>query len=302
MKIRLLIILLLIIKSSFGQEFTDLTGDYLGQPLPGEIPQVFARGIVSDIYLQHSAPTFSPDGNEVFWWTTKIDTMKEIKASLRTMRRINNKWTKPERTPYLGEPFFSPDGKMLYLAAVDGPNYLERQENGWSEPKSNGIVANYPEIEMVYWPSITQNGTLYFNGHAEGFKFDIALYKSELINGEYTKPELLPPNINIPGDGMLNQTAYIAPDESYLIYCSRSFTPIDDHGDIYICFKQPDGSWSDRIKLDIRINTEGMERFPSVSPDGKYFFFTRYGQQYNEDVYWMRANFIDCLKEKIMTK
>lgn len=293
-----IITLFLLVKSSFGQEFTDLKGDYLGQPLPGETPQVFARGIVSDIFLQHSAPTFSQDGNEVFWYTTRIDTIEETQASLRTMQRVNNRWTMPEMTPYLGEPFFSPDGKKLYLSALDGPNYLERQENGWSEPKSNGLVARFPEIKMVYWPSITQNGTLYFNGHAEGYRFNIALYRSEHINGEYTKPELLPPHINIPGNGMLNQTAYIAPDESYLIYCSRSFTPVDELGDLYICFRQSDDSWTDRIKLHESINTKGEERFPSVSPDGKYFFFNRSSPGYSEDVYWVRANFIDNLREK----
>lgn len=297
-----IIILFLVVKSLIGQEFTDLKGDYLGQPLPGDTPLVFARGIVSDTLLQHSAPTFSPDGNEVFWWSYYYGGEK-TQYFHKTMRRVNNRWTKPEISPFLGEPFFSPDGKILCLTALDGANYVEKQKDGWSEPKSNGLVARFPEIKMVYWPSITRNGTLYFNGHAEGFRFNIALYRSELKEGEYTKPELLPSHINIPGDGMLNQTTYIAPDESYLIYCSRSFTPVDEKGDLYICFRQPDGSWTDRIKLDDKINTKGMERFPSVSPDGKYFFFNRYvDSEYDEDVYWVSANFIDRLRDDSRVK
>ncbi len=295
----LIIFLILIVTSSFGQQFTDLYGDYLGQTPPGDTAVVFARGIVSDTLLQHSAPTFSPDGNEVFWW---ISTPKNHVNKQQTMRRVNNRWTIPETTPYLAEPFFSPDGKRLYFSALVGPNFIEKQENGWSEPKSIGLVARFPEIEMVYWPSITRNGTLYFNGHAEGFKFNIALYRSELVNGEYTKPELLPSHINIPGEGMLNQTAYVAPDESYLIYCSRSFTPVDEKGDLYICFRQSDGSWTDRIKLNESINTKGDERFPSVSPDGKYFFFNRYTPGYSEDVYWVSENFIDILRKESKVK
>ena len=65
----LIIFLILIVKFSFGQKFTDLYGGYLGQAPPGDTPVVFARGIVSDTLLQHSAPAFSPDGNEVFWWS-----------------------------------------------------------------------------------------------------------------------------------------------------------------------------------------------------------------------------------------
>ena len=49
----------LIFSSSFGQQFTDLTGDYLGQIPPGETPVVFAPGIVSTVYMEHRAPAFS---------------------------------------------------------------------------------------------------------------------------------------------------------------------------------------------------------------------------------------------------
>lgn len=292
----LIIFLSLIVRFSFGQEFTDLYGDYLGQASPGDTPVVFAREIVSDTLLQHSAPAFSPDGNEVFWWSFYYG--KKTLYFHKTMRRVNNRWTMPEISPFVGIPFFSPVAKRLYCCTLEDPNYFEKQEDGWSEPKSVGIVARFPQIKMVEFPSISRNGTLYFNGYAEGFKFNIAIYRSELINGEYAKPELLPSHINIPGDGMLNQTPYIAPDESYLIYCSRSFTPVDDEGDLFICFRRPDGSWTDRIKLDESINTKGMERFPFVSPDGKYFFFNRYDPVYDEDVYWMSAGFIDSLREK----
>lgn len=296
----LIIILVFTIKASFGQEFTDLKGDYLGQPLPEDTPVVFARGIVSDTLLQHSAPAFSPDGNEVFW--SSFYYGEKTLYFHKTMRRVDNKWTMPEISPFVGIPFFSPVGKRLYCTTLDDPIYFEKQEDGWSEPKSAGVVARFPQIKMVEFPSISRNGTLYFNGYAEGFKFNMAIYRSELINGEYTKPELLPSHINIPGDGMLNQTPYIAPDESYLIYCSRSFTPSDDKGDLYICFRQPDGSWTDRIKLDDQINTKGMERFPSVSPDGKYFFFNRHDPKYEEDVYWVSASFIDRLRKESKVK
>ncbi|RKD90475.1 TolB-like translocation protein [Mangrovibacterium diazotrophicum] len=290
--------LFLLVKSSFGQEFTNLYGDYLGQTPPGDTPEVFARGIVSDTLLQHSTIAISPDGNEVFWWSFYYG--KQTKYFAKRMRRIDNRWTVPGLSAFLGEPLFSVDGKKLYFSSLQGPQYVERQETGWSEPKSLGIIEHFPEIKMVEFRSVTQNGTLYFNGYAEGYKFNMAIYRSELVDGQYTKPELLPSQINIPVDGMLNQTPYIAPDESYLIYCSRSFTPIDDQGDLYICFRNSDGSWADRIKLDESINTKGMERYPSVSPDGKYFFFNRHDPVYEEDIYWVSASFINRLREKIM--
>ncbi len=284
-----------------AQKITDLKGDYLGQPLPGDTPVVFARGIVSDNYQQHGVPTFSPDGNEVFWQTNRLDNEKEWIVSTMTMHRVGDRWTAPEISPYGSGPVFSPDGKRLYFGSKkegDDLSFVEKQGNGWSKPKSVGLVTRFPEVRFAYFPSIASNGALYFMGYQEGQRSNISIYRAELINGEYVKPELLPPGINTPGDSILNWTPYIAPDESYLIFCSRRITPKDDYGDLYICFRQPDGSWTDRISLGEPINSKELERFPAVSPDGKYLFFTRDTPGYDEDVYWVSAGIIEKLKAK----
>jgi len=69
MKYRFLIIILfLIVKSSIGQEFTDLKGDYLGLKPPGLLPEVFAPGIGSDTsWREHCQVAFSPDGKYLFF-------------------------------------------------------------------------------------------------------------------------------------------------------------------------------------------------------------------------------------------
>jgi hypothetical protein len=41
-----------------------------------------------------------------------------------------------------------------------------------------------------------------------------------------------------------------------------------------------------------------MERFSTVSSDGKYLFFTRDTPGYDEDVYWVSAKIIDDLKKE----
>jgi hypothetical protein len=46
------------------------------------------------------------------------------------------------------------------------------------------------------------------------------------------------------------------------------------------------------------INTNTTERFPAVSPDGKYLFFTRWTPDHDEDVFWVSAKIIDRLREK----
>jgi len=304
MKKYLFLLLLGFISFINAQEFPVLKGDYLGQTPPGNIPVIFARGIVSSDDKEHWAPRFSPDGNKVFWWSIRQVNDKWLDFH-KTMRRVEGKWSAPEVSPFDNAPIFSPDGKRLYFGSKnEGEDlyYVEKEGNRWSKPKSLSLVTRFPEVRFAYFPTITRNGTLYFMGYLEGQRSNIAIYRSQIVNGEYVKPELLPKNINTPGDSILNWTPYIAPDENYLIFCRRRITPKDDYGDLYICFRQPDGSWADPVSLGEPINSKELERFPYVSPDGKYLFFTRDtnlpGYVYDEDVYWVSAKIIDRLREK----
>jgi len=281
-----------------------LKGDYLGQSLPGERPVLFARGIVSTDDKEHWAPRFSPDGNEVFWWSIRQEREDKWLDFHQTMRCIGGRWTAAEVSPFAGAPIFSPDGKRLYFASAqegDDLTFVERQGKGWSKPQPVGLVSRFPAVRFAYFPAIAGNGTLYFMGYLDGQFANLGIYRSEYTNGAYAKPELLPLNINTRG-GTRNWTPFIAPDESYLLFCSTRGLPESDQGDLVISFRQPDGSWTDPVSLGEPINSGELERFPAVTPDGKYLFFTRDtnlpGYVYDEDVYWVSAAIIEKLKAK----
>ena len=277
--------------------------DYLGQTPPGDTPVVFARGIISTEYQEHGAPAFSPGGKEIFWQTNRQDNEKKWIISIMTMKLVENKWTAPEISPYSSGPVFFPDGKRLYVGSKGegaDPYFVKKQKNGWSEPESLCLVSRFPELKFAYNLSITRNGTVYFLGYApadSGLWNNYAIYRTELINGEYVKPELLPATINAPGD-ILNWTPFIAPDESFLIFSSSRGTSVNDQGDLYISFRLPNGYWTDAFNLGSPINTNRQERIPVISPDGKYLFFSRDTPDYDEDVYWVSAEIIGKLKAK----
>lgn len=54
---------------------------------------------------------------------------------------------------------------------------------------------------------------------------------------------------------------------------------------MYISFNK-NGTWTKAINLGPKVNTEKTEMCPSVSPDGKYLFFHRGGED-DGDIYWI---------------
>jgi hypothetical protein len=99
------------------RETAPVAGNYLGQTPPGATPEAFARGIVSmEATNEHSAPSFSPDGNEVFWWANRYPDPGPPLSM--TTKRENGRWSAPRATPFEATmPAFSPDGRRVYFNA-----------------------------------------------------------------------------------------------------------------------------------------------------------------------------------------
>jgi L-ascorbate metabolism protein UlaG (beta-lactamase superfamily) len=285
-------------------DFHRLAGDYFGQPAPGATPQVFARGVVSSDLQEHGAPAFSPDGNEVVWSSNRRpgpDNEQWIGAVM-TMRRENGRWSAPY-VPELDHVLaFSADGRRAYFTVPPAPggpsvpdiSFVEKQSSGWSEPKSLNLVARYSELRFAMGSAVARNGNLYFLAYTPGPLNDYGIYRAELVNGEYAKPELLPRSINLPP--FLNWTPLPAPDESYLLFSSNRRDPDHDAGDLYISRRLADGSWTDPVSLGEPVNTDRQERIPVISNDGKYLFFSRQTPDHEEDVFWVDAATIPALR------
>ncbi len=283
----------------------DVTGPYLGQTPPGDTPVVFARGIVSTDGLEHSPAVFSPDGNEVYWITARPPgpNNSDWLSQAMTMRRENGRWSVPYVAPY-DITMLSADGRRGYFRSLEDNDIwvVEKDGDNWGKPKCLNFVTQHPELKLAADPSIAYNGTLYFVGNAKGLRTrnKYGIYRTKLVNGEYAKPELLPPSINMPG--FLNWTPFIAPDESYLIFSSDRRGQFGE-GDLYISFHNIIAdTWSEPINMGGPINTGSQERLPGVSPDGKYLFFTRWTPDHNQDVFWVSAKVIYELKRKYEMK
>ena len=80
--------------------------------------------------------------------------------------------------------------------------------------------------------------------------------------------ENLGPNVNTIYD---EGDAFIAPDESYIIFSSQDRSDSIGGQDLYIAYRKADGSWTQAKNMGESVNSESGEICPSISLDGKYF-------------------------------
>ena len=302
-----IVLLILIATNSFAQQFTDLYGDYLGQAVPTDTPYVFAPNLISTKHLEHSSAVFSMDANIVVWCSIQENIKK-----LFQMQRINNRWTEPELLDLFNDscaiwsdgPIFFPGTNKLFFNTPRKKSdsldvWLEVKSRIWNAEYTNGSW-NEPLIydglvnSDIGQISFTKDSTIYFLGKMEGAWHEIGIYYSKYSNGKYETPEPMPLEIN---ESFQNWTPFISPDESYLIY-SKCVNQ-GDYGDLYITYYDEQiNKWSIPQALGEPINSWAQERFPYVSPDGKYLFFTRWTEENDQDVYWVSSDIIDRLRQE----
>jgi hypothetical protein len=260
--------------------FPVLEGPYLGQEPPGLEPRLFAPGIASTGLATRDVAV-TPDGTEIYFGVT---------AGPRTMimvtRQVDGRWTEPVVAPFSGkyldiEPTISHDGqKFFFLSTRPQPHQeekpgwvyqdiwvMDREGDHWGEPYNLGAPVNSEAPE--YFPSVTTDGTLYFT--REGSDRVSVTYRSRLLDGVYSEPELLGPEVNC-GSNRFN--VFVAPDETFAIVPAMGREDGLGGVDYYVVFRSDDDTWSEPINMGDAINQpEGREWSASLSPDGKYLFF-----------------------------
>ena len=260
-------------------DFPKLEGSYLGQKPPGLTPKIFAPGYVSTEHRDYSG-FFTPDMKEFYFTRRNKDTGKWW---LVVFKSEKNQWHESVVGPRVGRPIIAPDGKIMHL----GKHYMERTKTGWSEVKTLGAMFDRDDWGIMRL-SASANGTYVF----DDYKNNDVIRISTIKNGKRQQPKLMSTMIN---SGKWTAHPFIAPDESYLIWDSEKEDGYGDK-DLYISFRQPNGSCGEAINLGNKINTDGVEAGAYVTPDGKYFFFNRHEIGGNGDIYWVDAKAIESFR------
>ncbi|MBQ4852188.1 hypothetical protein J8L98_23755 [Pseudoalteromonas sp. MMG013] len=252
---------------------------YLGQKPPGLTPKIFAPNLIKKGF-RAAAAAFSPDLKE-FYFRRRGGEYK--KNTLVFIQYKDDQWVESVLPPRAGQPFISTDGQVLHL----GKTYRERVGSGWSEVKSLGAPFDDMPIMRL---TASSKGTFYFD---EATEIGNIRY-SRLVDGKRTLPQSVSKEINT---GKWTAHPFIASDESYIIWDSEREEGYGDN-DLYVSFKQSDGTWGAAINLGDKINSKHQDSYGSVTPDGKYFFFHRsYGSRGEKaDIYWVDAKVIESLR------
>lgn len=261
---------------------------YLGQKPPGLTPIPFAPGLVStEIYEYDGA--FTPD-MKAFYFIRRGEENKKSAFYEYKYNEINGMWEKSEvASPWIGRPVIAPDGETMHL----GDRYLKRTESGWSELQKLEPPTVSNDSMYIMRLSSSAKGTYYFDTYMESDSTFPIRY-SRLIDGKHEEPIALP-KVNT---GAFLSHPFIAPDESYLLFDAVREDGFGD-SDIYISFKQKDNTWGNAVNLGDKINTNAWEASASITPDGKYLFFSRnVGSDdfENVDIFWVSVQALENLR------
>ncbi|MFD1316639.1 hypothetical protein [Namhaeicola litoreus] len=235
----------------------------------------------------HSVRDFSmsENGNEAF--LTIQSPFQEI-SQIVYIKKEKNKWSEPKLMPFSDsfmymEPFLTADGKRLFFVSDRPLNdsikvkkdfdiwCIERnnQDAEWSKPKNIGKPVNSDLDE--FYPSVSENGNLYFTMVAPIGLGKDDIYFCKWDNGKYANPVLLSESINSAG---YEFNAFISKGEDFILFTKYNEKDGYGSGDLYISKKDAYGMWENAKNIGEPINTKFMEYCPFYDEKNEILYFT----------------------------
>lgn len=249
-------------------------------------PEVFLPGLVSLPEQEEYRITFTPDGRTAFWAVGEVFFPFSRQATVVYSEWSQGRWSEPRVAPFSGvysdlDPFFSPDGRRLFFSSIrpvggvereDSELWVvERQGNGWGEPRHLGDAVNSTSDEL--YSSVDSDGTLYFGSDRPGGYGLWDIWRAyPRGDGTYGPAENLGPAINTEG---MDFNPAITPDGGTLLFTSIGRADGYGYGDLYAA-RGHWGRWRPARNLGPTVNTALDEYHPSLSPDGRTLYFARH--------------------------
>ncbi|MCY1018059.1 TolB family protein [Pyxidicoccus sp. MSG2] len=254
-------------------------------PRETHAPEIYGAGLFTtgawDFFL-----AFSPDQKRVLF--CRADEQFEQYEIFETRLGEDGHWSTPVKPRFATEwsnadPHIAPDGRSVFFIS-NRPHPGEtaarathdlwvaslQADDEWGE--ATRLPSPVNDANTDEWsPAVAANGNLYFGAERPGTHGDSDLWVSRLVDGVYQPPENL-------GDAINTRAAevepWIAPDERYLLFSALRRADGVGSYDLYVSQRLPGGGWEKARLLGGGINSPDRDFNQSVSPDGKWLYFS----------------------------
>ena len=293
---------------------TNSYNSYLDQKPQGITPELFAPSIVNTDSIEINT-VFNSSFTEVFF-TRIIDGSFVIHHS----ELIDGNWTAPQPIQMYSDqdansvaidPSITQDGNTMYFLGI---NPEDRSNNSYPDIYRSQKIddqwqvaskVEYPISTEEYaesYPVVVADGSLYFTSDRPDSFGKRDIYRAQYLgDGKFDTPVNIGSEVN---SEKSERSTYVSPDESFLITAN---TYTDEKG-FAVSFKK-NNKWQTPIYFDLGepLVKDWIYFCPYMSPDGKYFFFSRRYSDPPEsgwkgatkgEVYWVSADVIFNLKRK----
>lgn len=281
---------------------------YLGQKLPGDTPELFAPSIVNTDSIEINT-VFNSSFTELFF-TRIIDGSFVIHHS----ELIDGNWIVPRPIQLYSnqdaksvaiDPSITQDGNTMYFLGIS-PEELSNNSkpNIYKSQKTKGkwqiaSKVKYPVSTDEYaesYPVVVADGSLYFTSDRQDSFGKRDIYRAQYLgDGKFDTPVNIGSEVNSEKN---ERSTYVSPDETFLITAN---TYTNEKG-FAVSFKK-NNIWQTPVYFDLGepIVEDWIYFCPYMSPDGKYFFFSkRYSNPPNSgwkgvakgEVYWVNADVV----------
>jgi WD40 repeat protein len=279
----LMLSLLACLPPAQGQTAQPAASAAAGAVFIGPAPQIFSPGVISGP-ANDGSPTFSPDGNTLYFTRSTAGWGVILES-----HQSHGQWSEPAVAPFSGEwsdssPGMAPDGSYLVFVSLRpkempkaGEKAAGRRANlyrvnrvgsDWSEPERLPDTVNVGN--SIWKPSIAADGTIYFVAiDAKGGK---RLYSSQHKNGAYQPAQPL----SFSDGGTSDVDPEIAPDGSFLVFCSSARLKDDPKDHMFIVLKKA-GEWGPVTPIRYQGDEAGgysTDDEPHLGPDHRTVYFS----------------------------
>ena len=196
----------------------------------------------------------------------------------------NGKWNDPELIEFgrnidAYHPVLSNDNQTLFFNSRSSPDstngpiphniwFSKKITKGWSAPI---MIEGINSESYDSYPSIAKNNNLYFNSDRMGGMGGMDIYVSNYVVGKYQKPI----NIQKINSEHAENDLVVDPDEKFIIF--NRYIDATKSIDFYISIRNGN-EWKKPRALDKINSPTKWELTPTLSPDGKYFFYELEGK------------------------